>query len=222
MWRAWVPVLTAAVTLVLFGSSAARSQMPKGKDLDRQHEDLLRDFAARAHKLALQYEQAGSHDKAKDTLQLILQIAPDNKEARALLDKISKQELAENKKTLKVLANKSWQDTGLQVFEDKPVAIEVKGDWVFKMSRVVTAEGIEMPEDMKKFPLGSLIGVIDVSDAPAKKEARKEATRPFLIGSQKVFTPSASGVLYLKMHDSEEADNQGSLTVTISGQVREH
>ena len=220
MWRLAVICLTVCATLAILGTHAALSQVAKGKDLDRQHDELLRDFTNRAHKLALQYQQSGSHEKAKDTLKLILQIEPDNEQAKTLLEKIGKQELTENKKTLKVLANLTWQPTGVQVFEGKPVAIEAKGEWVFKMDKAVSADGMEMPDDMKKFPLGALIGYIDSGGAPAK-DAKKNADRPFLVGSHKVLTPNATGMLYLKMHDSKESDNLGQLNVTISGQVRE-
>ena len=220
MWRIGVMFLTTAVTLSLLGTRAAVSQVAKGKDLDRQHDEMLRDFTNRAHKLALQYQQAGSHEKAKETLKLILQVEPDHKESKALLEKISKQELTENKKTLKVMANQSWQSTGVQILEGKPLAIEAKGEWVFKMDRSLTADGMEMPDDMKKFPLGALIGYIDAGGAPAK-DGKKASDRPFLVGSHKVFTPNATGMLYLKMHDSKESDNLGYLSVTISGQIKE-
>ncbi len=226
MWRATVVLIVAAGTLSVLGSSAAVSQVGRAKDLDRQHSEILKDFASRAHKLALQYQQAGSYDKAKETLDLILKVAPEDAPAKTLLEKISKQELSENKKVLKVMANQTWQNTGLAVQEGKPVAIEVKGEWVFKMTRTVGPEGLEMPDEMKRFPLGALIGVIagDEGGAAAGKKAKqqeRDLNRPFLVGGEKVFTPNATGVLFLKIHDTEESDNQGQLTVTISGQVRE-
>ncbi len=227
MWRAIVVLLAALATLSVLGSSAAISQVGRAKDLDRQHSEILKDFATRAHKLALQYQQAGSYDKAKETLDLILKVAPDDAPAKTLLEKISRQELSENKKVVKVMANQSWQNTGLAVQEGKPVAIEVKGEWVFKMTRTVGPEGLAMPDEMKRFPLGALIGVIagdDGGGAAAKKNAKqqeRDLNRPFLVGDEKVFTPNATGVLFLKIHDTEENDNQGQLTVTISGQVRE-
>ena len=227
MWRAGVICVVTLATLAVFGAGAALSQTPKTKDLDKQHDEIVKDFLKRTHQLALQYQQAGQYGKAKDTLDLILKVAPDDSEAKSLLDKMHKQELTENKKTLKVQANQNWQKTGVQVIEGKPVVIEAKGDWVFVMRRSVSPEGLEMPDDMKKFPLGSLIGVIEGDESATKtdgKQRRKEgdAGRPFLVGSQKVFDKApATGMLFLKMHDTEPADNQGQLTVTISGQVRE-
>jgi hypothetical protein len=231
MRRAGIIALAGSITLALLGTRAALSQVAKPKDLDKQHDDLLRDFSARSHKLALQYQQSGNHDKAKETLNLLLKVAPNDDQAKNLLEKISKQELSENKKTLKVLANQSWQKTGVVVFEGKPVSIEAKGEWVFKMNRSVSGDGMEVPEDMKQFPLGALIGYVEAvepavrgtaKDAAAKKDKPKEKKdRPFLVGAQKVFTPQSTGMLYLKMHDSDPADNAGQLAVTISGQVRE-
>ena len=231
MRRAAMAGLVACVTLAYLGAHAAFSQVAKGKDLDKQHEEMLRDFSARAHKLALQYQQAGAHDKAKETLNTLLKISPNDEQAKSLLDKIAKQELSENKKTIKVMANQPWQKTGVLVFEGKPVSIEAKGEWVFKMNRSVSPDGIELPDDMKQFPLGALIGYIEPADtaarakdaaAPSKsRDTKKDANRPFLVGSQKVLTPQTTGMLYLKMHDTDVSDNAGQLSVTISGQVRE-
>jgi hypothetical protein len=225
VWRVLVMILVASVALCLLNSGPALSQLPKGKDLDRQHDDIVKDFVNRTHKLALQYQQAGSYNKAKDSLELILKVSPEDQQAQSLLEKMHKQELTENKKVFKVMANQGWQKTGVQVLEGKPISIEAKGDWVFVMRRTVGADGIEVPEDMKKFPLGALVGVIAGDEVPTKKDSKekkdRDANRPFLVGSQKVFDQApASGMLLLKMHDSEESDNQGQLTVTISGQVK--
>jgi hypothetical protein len=224
-----IACVVTAITLALLGGGAALSQVPKPKELDKQHDDIIKDFVNRTHKLALQYQQAGQYKKAKDSLELILMVAPDDQPAKNALEKMHKQELSENKKVIKVLANKGWQKTGVQVVEGKPFAIQADGDWVFVMRRTVNADGLEIPDDMKRYPLGSLIGTIDVEEPavaapPAKKggKADNDPRRPFLVGAQKVFDRAhGTGMLYLKIHDTEESDNQGQLTVTISGQVRE-
>jgi len=226
MWRLLVVILVAAATLCLLSTGPALSQVPKSKDLDRQHDDIVKDFVNRTQKLALQYQQAGSYNKAKESLELILKVAPDDQQAQSLLEKLHKQELTENKKVLKIMANQGWQKTGLQVLEGKPLAIEAKGDWVFVMRRTVGADGIDVPPDMQKFPLGALIGRIAGDEPVAKKDTKDkkdgETNRPFLVGSQKIFDHApATGMLLLKMHDSDESDNQGQLTVTVSGQVKE-
>lgn len=225
MRRILVALGVACATLAVLSSGHALSQVPKSKDLDRQHDDIVKDFVTRTHKLALQYQQAGSYGKAKETLELILKIAPDDQQAQTQLEKMHKQEISENKKVIKVMANQRWQKTGIQVVEGKPVSIEAKGDWVFVMRRTVNADGIEVPEDMKKFPLGALIGYIEGDESGPKRDSKDKsdrgAGRPFLVGSQKLIEHApASGILYLKMHDSDESDNQGQLTVTISGQLR--
>jgi hypothetical protein len=227
MRRVLVMVAVAGSMLGILQSGAALCQVPKSKDLDRQHDDIVKDFVSRTYKLALQYQQSGSYNKAKESLELILKVAPEDPQAQSLLEKMHKQEMTDNKKVIKVMANQGWQKTGIQVVEGKPVSIEAKGEWVFVMRRSVSADGIEVPEDMKKFPLGALIGVISVDETVApKKESKdkkeRDAGRPFLIGAQKVIDHApATGMLLLKMHDSEENDNQGQLQVTVSGQIRE-
>ena len=255
MARSWIGGLVIVIVLGGLVGNPAIGQVPKGKELDRERDEALRDFATRVRRIALQYEQAGDREKARSTLRLLLQTAPNDAEAKAMLDRISKQELAENKTFVKVMANQGWQNTGVQVFAGKPVVIEAKGTWVFRMNRVVTADGLEVPDDMKIFPLGSLVGAIEqlteVAASPprrdakitgqstddilglppiepgevkdtstAKKSGQSSGARPFLIGANKVFNPPATGTLFLKIHDSHEADNSGELTVTISGQIR--
>ena len=229
MRRFLVMCVVSVATLAVLGASAAVSQVPKAKELDKQHDEIIKDFVNRTHKLALQYQQAGQYNKAKDTADLILKISPDDQQAKALLDKVQKQELSENKKVIKVAANKGWQKTGVHVVEGKPFVIQAEGEWVFVMRRSVSAEGLEIPDEMKKYPLGSLIGAIEVEEPapiapPAKKGGRRDddPRRPFLVGAQRVFDRApGSGMLYLKMHDTDESDNQGQITVTISGQVKE-
>jgi hypothetical protein len=154
------------------------AQSPNRRELDRQREDALHDFGIRVLKIAQQYEQAGEHEKAKNTLRQLLQVMPDNKEARTLLDQISRQELTENKKVIKVLANQSWQHTGVQVFEGKPVLIEAKGTWVFRMHRTVGPDGLELPLEWKDIPLGSLVGVIDPVETPVPMASASPPRRP--------------------------------------------
>ena len=254
--RLFVAGLIAMVVLAGTMAAPCQAQMPKSRELDRERDEAVREFAARVRRIALQYEQAGDREKARSMLRFLLQAVPGDAEAKALLDRISRQELTENKTVVKVFANQSWQNTGVQVVAGKPVVIEAKGTWVFRMNRTVTAEGIEVPEDMKSFPLGSLLGVIEpVAESVAatshretksvsqtvdemlgmppidsyderdsagrgKKSNQDHGPRPFLVGSRKVFTPSATGTLHLKIHDSNEADNSGELVVTISGQIR--
>lgn len=198
----------------------------RSKDIDKQEQDVVKDFSTRLGRIAMQYEQSGAHDKAKAAIELILKVSPNDEVAKRTLDRIAREELTENKKVVRVLANQSWQDTGLRVMAGRPVAISAQGQWVFKMSRSVGPEGMEVPDEMRRFPLGALLGIIDpvtsaASEAKSEGKREKGGPRPFLIGSQQVLTPQATGRLFLKIHDTDEQDNSGQLTVTVSGYVKE-
>jgi hypothetical protein len=205
--------------------SFAQGQSGRQKDIDKQEQDVVKDFSTRLGRIAMQYEQSGAHDKAKAALELILKVSPNDDVAKRTLDRIAREELIENKKVVRVLANQSWQDTGLRVSAGRPVAISAQGQWLFKMSRSVGPEGMEVPDEMRRFPLGALIGIIDpvatVSNEKTEGKREKGSPRPFLVGAQHVLTPQSNGRLFFKIHDTEESDNSGQLTVTISGYVKD-
>ncbi len=226
--------ISVVCTVTALGSNAY-GQIGRARNIDKVLNQLVEQFTARANQLARQYEQAGEHEKAKSTLQMILRINPGDKEAAALLNKIAEEELTANRTSLRVLANAGWQDTGIRVFQGKPVAIEAKGTWTFRMAAEVTPEGVRVPKELAEFPLGSLVGAVVPAQTgqpteqargrrglrreQQQKEQKPPTIRPFLIGSKKVFNPPVSGTLYLRMHDSDETDNAGSLVVTVSGQI---
>lgn len=216
-------VIGATATLIMGSIGGGLvAQSSKQRDLEKSEQDIVKDFVTRFGRLALQYEQSGSSDKAKHALGMILKVAPNDETVKRQMDRIEKQELSENRKVVKVLAQQSWQDTGLVVSAGKPVAISAQGQWVFKMSRSVGPEGMDVPEEMKRFPLGALIGVVDPSGGNAESKKERQRFQPFLVGSQDVITPNASGRLFLKMHDTDESDNAGQLVVTVSGSVRDN
>lgn len=226
-WKIFTAAGVAACLLLAGTIPQGRAQLPRrGQDLTRQEQQLLQQFVSGALRLAVQYEAQGDYDAAKRVLQTVLKVAPEEPHAREIMERIEKQELTQNKVTIRVLANKEWQDTGLIVFAGRPVSFEAEGEWVIRMSRVVGPEGMQIPDEWRKFPLGSLIGIVQplqgvVAGAPGKKSRAEDTQpKPFLIGKGKVHTPDATGLLYLRMHDTEASDNAGQIVVTISGYVR--
>jgi hypothetical protein len=89
------------------------------------------------------------------------------------------------------------------------VHITVSGTWTLKMTHELGPDGMEIPEELRDFNLGSLVAGINTGDP--------EEWEPFTVGRDYRFTAQQSGKLMLGMWDSEHSDNQGKLEVTIEG-----
>jgi hypothetical protein len=183
----------------------------KGPDLPGDPELLKihQEFVAKTVKLARDYERKQDIERARECYERILKLLPRLPEAEQALAKIKAKQLTAEKKRMTVNANSGWQDTGVDVLADKPIAIEVNGSWTFKMSEELGPDGMEIPEELREFNLGSLIGMIQT---PGEKEVK-----PFLVGQNLEFTPEKSGRLLLRMYDSDPSDNTGRLNVEIHG-----
>jgi hypothetical protein len=187
----------------------------KGPDLpgDPQLLKLHQEFVAKTAKLAKDYERQQDIEKARECYERILKLIPRLPEAEQALAKIKEKQLNAEKKRMVVNANGAWQDTGVDLIAGKPVLIEASGIWTFRMSNELGPDGMEIPEELRDFNLGSLIGMIGNANAGDGKNGPK----PFLIGSSVEFTPEQAGRLFLRMYDSDPSDNQGKLNVEIRG-----
>lgn len=192
---------------------------PDGGPQDKQPEyvppadprlaNLHKVFVENAAKLAGEYEKSNQLDKARDCYAEILRLVPGSPAAKEALERIDGKQSVADKKVANIMANDQWQHTGVVVAQGKPVVIKADGTWNFVMRYDITADGIEIPKELRDFNLGSLIGMIDDGNS---KEAR-----PFFIGSEKKFVAEKTGELLLRMYDADPTDNSGKLTVYISG-----
>ena len=116
--------------------------------------------------------------------------------------------------TVKVLADRGWQSTGVVV--EKGVELRLVASGQFVLARepkpwLSTAEGISFRYHAK-LPLGRLVAVVQAdrvtSDSPPRVVSMGERGR---------LVPKESGVLFLRLNDvlSELADNSGWVTVEI-------
>ena len=183
----------------------------KGPDYPGDPELLKihQEFVAKTVKLAKDYEKKQEIEKARECYERILKLLPHLPQAEEALAKIKTKQLSAEKKRMTVSANSGWQDTGVDLLEGKPVAIEVSGNWTFKMSENLGPDGMEIPEELREFNLGSLIGMVQT---PGDKEPK-----PFLVGSGVELTPEKGGRLLLRMYDKDPSDNAGKLNVEIHG-----
>lgn len=173
---------------------------------------LHREFVRKAEKLAADYERADDDPRARAVYQEILKLVPNYGPAEERLEKIRQREATAERAVVDVHANRPWQDTGVMLIEGKPVTIEARGTWTFRMSHEITPDGIEIPEELRDFNIGALVGVID--GAVSEDE---DPPQPFLVGTKLEMVAPMSGRLLLRMYDGEPSDNVGKLTVDIQG-----
>jgi hypothetical protein len=162
-------------------------------------------------KLAADYEKSNQADKARDCYEEILRVAPKYTAVQEKLKAIKMKESIADRRPVEIYANKAWQDSGVSVVEGKPISIKATGSWSLKMSYTLPPDGIEIPEELRNFPLGALVGAIVPPGAPS------DEIKPFLVGSSKSFDAPKSGRLMLRIYDSDPEDNIGKLSVTIEG-----
>lgn len=188
------------------GKGAEEFKLPEDPKLVEIH----RNFVIAAEKLAADYERTNQTDKARACYTEILRLVPTYTVAAEKLGKIKEKEATAEKKLFDVFANKGWQDAGITVIAGKPLSLKAQGQWTLKMNFDLTPDGIEIPEELRDYPLGSLIGTI--SESPNLQDAK-----PFLVGGEKVWEPKESGRLYLRIYDSDTSDNVGRVGVIIEG-----
>ncbi|MCE9603575.1 MAG: hypothetical protein K8U03_01590 [Planctomycetia bacterium] len=172
--------------------------------------ELHKNFVLAAEKLAGDYERTNQHDKARSCYSEILRLVPTYTPAAEKLAKIKEKELTAEKKLVDVYANKGWQDSGIQVIAGRPISLRSNGQWTLKMTYNLQADGLEIPKELRDFPLGALIGLI--GDSVDDKDAK-----PFFIGADKTFDATKSGKLYLRIYDSDPEDNLGRIGVIVEG-----
>ncbi|HEY5313700.1 MAG TPA: hypothetical protein VIK18_14325 [Pirellulales bacterium] len=170
--------------------------------------DLYRQFVNSAEKLGADYEKNNQFDKARVCYEEVLRLVPHYYKGEVNLARAKDKQANAERKIVSVMANADWQDTGLTLAAGKPVIITSTGFWDFHMSADVSADGMEIPKEMRDFNLGALLGVVD--------DGNPKDAKPFFVGAHLEFTARRTGRLLLRMHDSDFADNTGKLQVTIS------
>ena len=191
------------------------SEAPKVRPLpdDKRLLAIHLEFVKKAEQLAKEYEGDKDWSKARAVYEEILTLVPQYPPARQKLDAILEREASAKTVVFNVKANEGWQDTGIDLIANKPVVITATGTWVFTLEAETTAEGLSIPEELRDFNPGCLIGMVPESEAGKAK--------PFTIGPQKQFIAERSGRLLLRMYDTNPRDNSGALKVEIKGTFHE-
>lgn len=206
------------LTLTAVASVSSFSQ-DKGKGNDKakvkplpNDPDLLalhRDFVKEAEKLAIKYEKDKQWSKAKDCYVEILKLTPQYPIAKQKVQQLLQMEAQANNVVITLKANEPYRDTGVVVMEDRPFTITATGTWTFTLKATVGPQGLKIPEELREFDPGCLVGMIVGIDG--------ERTKPFMVGTEKQMLAPKTGRLFLQMYDNDVRDNEGELTIDIRG-----
>ncbi|HUY36035.1 MAG TPA: hypothetical protein VMV69_25070 [Pirellulales bacterium] len=221
----WTAVLVCCLATGTLWSKPRRGQNNGGNSLsegagdaeddglpsDKRLLSIYKEFIVETLKVARDYEKSKDIDGARTCYEQILKLVPNHPATKAALEKIEEKELSAEMKKFDVKANEGWQNTGVDVIEGKPISIHAEGTWTFKMSHQLGPKGMEIPEELKEFNLGSLVGTIFQQGSDPKE------AKPFAIGDETTFTAEQSGRLYMMMYDSDPSDNSGRMNVVIRG-----
>lgn len=235
MKRSITAVMIVATTIMLTAATLAAQSKTRGKkptngntakpnsesqggdsksepDLasDPRLQKLQKTFVIDAARLAQEYERKKDIEGARSCYEYILRVVPNHPAAKEALDRIRGEELTAEKVKKQIKATEGWQDTGVDVIAHRPITIHAEGRWTIKMEAEVKASGWEIPEELKDFKLGCLIGKIVTGGNP-------DDNKPFEVGEDTEIVPDASGRLLLRMFDSDTHDNKGILSVEING-----
>lgn len=194
------------------GKKKSKGKKPPPLPNDRRLLSLHLEFVKKAEKLALEYERKKELDKAKAVYGEILKLVPQYASAKQRLDLIRQKEANAKVKQVRVLANKDWQDSGVDILVGKPVTIRAAGTWTFNLKVELGPEGIKIPKELRKYNLGCLVGAIN--SGSGKPE-------PFVVGRETSFVAKKSGRLYFRMYDVRPDDNSGNLKIEVRGTFKE-
>lgn len=214
--------LLVATWLALGSADLAQAQNGRRDREDRGRENeppalpnderllaLHRKFVTEAEELAREYENDNKVNEAMAVYSEILKLVPQYPPARTRLRDLRRRLATAEKVEYEVAADEEWQDSGVMVQTGMPVTIRAAGTWTFNLSRELGPDGMEIPEELRDYNLGTLIAVINTGNT--------EELEPFVVGEGKSFTADRSGRLYFRMYDIDPRDNEGSIRVEITG-----
>ncbi len=171
---------------------------------------LQKEFLIETVRLAQDYEKKQDTDRARSCYEQILRVVPHHPGAEEALEKIHATELTADRKQVRVNATEGPQNTGIEVIANRPITIHAEGSWTFRMQHELGPDGMKIPDELREYDLGSLVGMIHTGQDP-------KDVKPFFVGKDAEITPDQSGRLFLFMWDTDWKDNAGRLNVEIRG-----
>jgi len=216
-----VLLLLAVVLVSLPVAAQEKQQRTKGRDEEKVRPlpndpellNLHREFVKEAEKLAQKYEKDKQWSRAKDCYEEILKLVPQYPPAKQKVQELLQMEAQAQTETVVVKADEKWKDTGVSLIEGRPVSFRASGSWTFRLIAPVGANGLKIPDDLREFDPGCLVGMI----VPPEGVTDPKEIKPFMIGAEKQMLAPKSGRLFVQIYDNDVRDNEGELNLEIRG-----
>ena len=199
-------------------SGAAKSNRNKPvstRAIDMKASQLLDGFIKESLSVALEYEQAGEPQKAKQVLETVLTFHPDAEGIKDKIKSIDEQLLSANEVKVEIEPGAGWGSPVAAVTKGQKIRIQSSGTYRVVLTATLGPEGLPTGDAVKgelagNVPCGALMGIVIAKDKPG---------RPFAIGSNREYTPDQDGVLVLRLNTPPGSKCTGRVTATLSGHL---
>lgn len=194
------------------------------KRLDTKLEEVSGAFIRDTTSLITSYEAIGQFERAKVIVEALQKLDPKNEQIKAKLTELSQQILDANEFELEIEPGSAWKAVGL-VSRERPIRVEVTGDYKLSASVTTTADGVPSANPaldlVAGVPLGAVMGVVLPVDEPTRAgqggRQNDKQPKPFLIGSRFERGVDRDGMLYLKVNLPPGTKCVGELKARVSG-----
>jgi hypothetical protein len=194
------------------------------KRLDTKLEEVSGAFIRDTTSLITSYEAIGQFERAKVIVEALQKLDPKNEQIKAKLTELSQQILDANEFELEIEPGSAWKAVGL-VSRERPIRVEVTGDYKLSASVTTTADGVPSANPaldlVAGVPLGAVMGVVLPVDEPTQAgqggRQNDKQPKPFLIGSRFERGVDRDGMLYLKVNLPPGTKCVGELKARVSG-----
>ncbi|MEC7567338.1 MAG: hypothetical protein VX738_16775 [Planctomycetota bacterium] len=204
-------VLLLLLCVFPFQTSSAQNDADT-KGIDLRTRKAVQAFINEATKLAIDYEQNGDLQKARNMYESIYRLDNRLDGLPAKIKSLESALLDKNQVVHKLDTANGWTQIG-RAYAGRAFKILTAGSYSMAPATEITAGGFP-PGDVTKqgmdpeLPLGALIGIYFRNKKPGK---------PFLVGENTLLSPEKDGVLYLKMNVPPGIVCDGVISVGTSG-----
>lgn len=191
--------------------SGATSIKALDVDVEKKRASLFKDFV----EISAQYEEAGRFDRAKAVLEDLFRLDPKWPGLKEKIDDLEDKNFDSQEVKIELPVNSGWVPINASVVKGKPVRVEAVGEYEFRYTSKVTADGITAAEAGQDYfdniPMGALMAVC-VNNGKSGKAVNLKA--------KNLWTPAEDGQVLLKINAPSGHKCTGRLTVKLSGLVR--
>ena len=207
-----MPRALSVVLLVIVSFGQLAAQDGESNALDLLTRKAIQVFVKDAMEIAIEYEQNGDLQKAKNMYEQIQRLDSRIAGVDQKIEHLNEKLVAANQQVHMLDTSKGWMPIGM-AYQGREFRVLTAGSYNMTLAEEPTAKGFDHG-DVKKngmnpeFPLGALIGGYFTNKKPGK---------PFLIGKEASLKPEKNSVLYLKVNVPPSIICEGIINVGTSG-----